>query len=375
MIRCPSLLRNLMPLAGTLLMCLMDAWRFLLLCLRPSLALAAENLFLRKQLTLYQERQIKPRRPTDATRMALAWLARWFDWRQALVIVRPATLIRWHRQGFGLLWRWKSTPGRPPISPDLQALIRRMAWENPSWGEERIANELWLKLGLRVSPRTVRKYLPKHLDHGRGKCAPSQHWRTFVRNHAQAIVACDFCVVVTATFRLLYVFVVMEHATRRILHVNVTAHPTAPWTLQQLRDAMSSKHAYRFLIHDRDTIFSQEHDQRVRHLGLRVLKTPTRSPQANALCERLLGTLRRECLDFLIPLTEHHLRYLLHEWAAHYNTGRPHMALGPGIPQPPLSLPVLRQTRRHRLPARVHVVAHPILGGLHHEYQLEEGAA
>src|SRR5262245_35400621 len=155
MIRCLALLRNLVPIARTLLMLLIDAWCFLRLCLHPSPALAAENLFLRKQLALYQERQSTPRRPTQATRVALGWLARWFDWRQALVIVQPATLIRWHRQGFRLFWRWKSTPGRPPVPPDLQALIRRMARENPTWGEERIANELLLKLGLRVSPRTV----------------------------------------------------------------------------------------------------------------------------------------------------------------------------------------------------------------------------
>ena len=136
-----------------------------------------------------------------------------------------------------------------------------MARENPSWGEERIANELLLKLGLRVSPRTIRKYLPKRLNPGRGKHATTQRWQTFVHNHAQAIVACDFCVVVTVTFRLLYVFVLMEHATRRILHVNVTAHPTASWTLQQLREAMPADHTYRFLIHDRDSIFSAQLDQ------------------------------------------------------------------------------------------------------------------
>jgi hypothetical protein len=146
--QCPSLLRNLIPLAGMLLMCLTDAWRFLRLCLRPSPALAAGNLFLRKQLALYQERQIKPRRPTQATRMALAWLAGWFNWRQALVVVQPATLIRWHRQGFRQWWRWKSMHGRPPLPAELRALIRRMARENPPWGEERIANELRLCLPL-----------------------------------------------------------------------------------------------------------------------------------------------------------------------------------------------------------------------------------
>ena len=203
----------------------------------------------------------------------------------------------------------------------------------------------------------------------------SQHWRTFVRNHATAIIACDFCVVVTATFRLLYVFVVMEHATRRMLYCNVTAHPTAHWTLQQLREAIPADHDYRFLIHDRDSIFSAQLDHSIRHLGLTVLKTPPQSPQANALCERLIGTLRRECLDFIIPLTEDHLRRLLYAWMPHYNAGRPHMALGPGIPQPPLSLPVPLHVHRHYLPPYVRVVARPILGGLPHEYALEAKAA
>jgi transposase InsO family protein len=196
-----------------------------------------------------------------------------------------------------------------------------------------------------------------------------------VRNHAQAIVACDFCVVVTVTFRLLYVFVVMEHLTRRILHVNVTASPTALWTMQQLRETIPPDHAYRFLIHDRDAIFSQELDQRLHHLGLRILKTPVWSPQANAFCERLLGTLRRECLDFLIPLTENHLRHLLNAWVRHYNEGRPHMSLGPGIPRPPATLPALLQDHRHRLPVHLRVGARPILGGLHHEYRLEAKVA
>jgi putative transposase len=374
MTRYTRLLHHVPHPVGTLLTLLVDVVRFLRLCLRPAPVLVVENLFLRKQLAFYQERHIKPRRATDATRLALVWLGRWCDCRQALARVQPETFTRWHRERFRLFWRWTSRPGRPPIPMDLQALIRRMAQDNPTWGEERIANELLLKLGLRGSPRTVRKYMPKRTRRGRGTRAISQHWRTFIRNHAQAIVACDFRVVVTATFRLLYVFVLMEHATRRILHINVTRHPTAPWTLQQLREAIPADHRYRFLLHARDSIVSAQLDRSIQHFGLRVLKTPPHSPQANALCERLLGTLRRECVDYLIPLSDNHLRCILAPWVPHYNRGRPHMSLGPGIPQPPPHLPVLLHRHRHRLPDHLWVVTQPILGGLHHEYLLEKVA-
>src|SRR5262245_26650797 len=242
-----SVVHNLHAMTGILLAFLLDAARFLVLCLRPASALAAENLFLRKQLAQYQERQAKPRRANDATRMALVWLSRFFDWRKALVIVQPATLLRWHRQGFRWFWRWKSNSGRPTLPKDLQALIRRMAMENPTWGQERLANELLLKLGLKVSPRTVRKYMPDYCIGSPGKRSSSQRWSTFIRNHAQGIVACDFCVVVTVTFRILYVFVIVEHASRRLFHVNVTAHPTALWTIQQFREAIPADHMYRFL--------------------------------------------------------------------------------------------------------------------------------
>jgi putative transposase len=164
----------------------------------------------------------------------------------------------------------------------------------------------------------------------------------------------------------------MEHATRCILHANVTAHLTAHWMLQQLREAIPSDHGYRFLLRDRDSVFSPELDQSRRHLGLRVLITPVRTPQANALCERLLGTLRRECLDCVMPLSAQHLRGLLTEWVGHYNTGRPHISLGPGIPQPSTSSPVPLQAHRPRLPKHLCVVAHALLGGLHHEYRLAE---
>jgi transposase InsO family protein len=249
---------------------------------------------------------------------------------------------------------------------ELRQLIRRIARENPLWGQERIANELWLKLGLRVSPRTVRKYLPRG----------DQRWSTFLKNHAQAIVACDFFVAVTSTFRLLYVFVVIEHRSRRLIHCNVTAHPSANWTRQQLREAVGYENRYEYLIHDRDSIFSCELDESVDRLGLRVLKSPPRCPTANAICERVIGTIRHECLDWIIPLSESHLRSILKSWTTHYNGGRPHMALGPGVPDSPvapLQSPDLKS--RHRLPEGAVIRGKPVLSRLHHEYSLAAVAA
>jgi putative transposase len=346
-----------------------DLVHFLSLSLRPRDSLAAENLFLRKQLAFYQERQIKPRRTDNPTRLTLVLLSRWFDWRNALTVVKPKTFTGWHRQGFRLFWRWQSRAGRRPIPRDLQRLIRQLADQNFSWGEERIANELLLKLGLRVSPRTIRKYLPKLPATPPGQARGDQRWSTFLRNHAQSIVACDFCVTVTATFRILYVLVVIEHASRRLLHLNTTGHPSAAWTLQQLRETISSDHPYRFIIHDRDAIFSADFDTALANLGLTVIKTPVRSPQANALCERVIGTLRRECMDWIIPLSEGHLRQTLRSWMAHYNRGRPHSSLGPGIPEPSSNLPVALQRQRHRFDRPTSVVARSILNGLHHEYR------
>lgn len=216
--------------------------------------------------------------------------------------------MRWHRKAWQLLWRIKSRPGRPPVPPQVRALIRRMRRET-GWGEQKIADELATKLGILVSPRTVAKYLPDpHHPWPRGE-TNGQRSATFVRNHAEAMVACDFCTTVTATFRIL--FVVMEVGSRRILHVNVTTNPTAEWTLQQLREALPWDHPYRFLLHDRDSIYSGRLDESIEALGFRVLRTPLRAPKANARCERLIGTVRRECLDHLIPFGENHLGRLL----------------------------------------------------------------
>ncbi len=237
--------------------------------------------------------------------------------------------------------------------------------DNPSWGEERIANELLLKLGLRVSPRTVRKYMPKRPS---GLPRGDQRWSTFLRNHAKAIIACDFFVAATVTFRTLYVFVLIQHGSRRLLHFNVTAHPTAAWTLQQLREVIGNEDSYRYLIHDRDAIFARHLDESIKALGLNILKSPVRCPKANGICERVIGTIRRECLDWLIPVTEAHLRSILKSWVDHYNGGRPHSSLGPGVPDPPNVLASVRKSEaRHRLGEGVTVLSKSVLGGLHHE--------
>lgn len=248
------------------------------LAVRPRHTSAAENLVLRRQLALYKERGRMTRRIDTATRVSLTLLSKWCDWRSCVVVVRPETVIRWHRQGWRLFWRYKSRPGRPRIPAELRDLIRRMAHENPLWGEERIANELLLKLGLRVSPRTVRRYMPKRPS---GRPRGDQRWSTFLRNHAHGVIACDFFVTVTATFKLLYVLVVIHHGSRRILHVNVTRHPTSAWTLRQLRETVGPER-HRYLLHDRDSIFSRQLDESIERLGLEVLKSPPHCPRANA---------------------------------------------------------------------------------------------
>src|SRR6202165_2718658 len=322
----------MLQLARAIVWVASDLLRLVVSFLRSSSALRAENLVLRKQLASYIERGIKPRRVDHATRVSLALFTRLFDWRDTVVIVRPATIVRWHRMGWRIFWRWKCTAGRPPMPPELRSLIRRMATENPLWGEERIANELLVKLGIRVSPRTVGKYVPKRPP---GQPRGDQRWSTFLKNHAKAILACDFFVAVSATFRMLYVFVVIEHGTRRLAHVNVTAHPSADWTVEQLRGGVGGGSRQPYLLPDREKIFAKHLDASIRALGIEVLRSPVASPKANSICECVIGTARRECLDWLIPVSEAHLRAILRCWVTHYNGGRPHSALGPGVPDPP----------------------------------------
>jgi transposase InsO family protein len=351
-----------------LLALISDTFAWLRLGMRSTKSIKAENLFLRQQLGLYIARGVKPRRVDPVNRVRLVLLSKLFDWRDSLVVVRPETLLRWHRSAWKLLWRVKSHPGRPAIPAQLQGLIRRMATENPIWGEERIANELLLKLGIRISPRTVRKYMPRRSP---GRPRGELRRSTFLRLHAQGVLACDFCLAITASFRMLYVFVfvVIEHGTRRLVHCNVTAHPTAAWTLQQLREVASIDHRYQFLLHDRDSIFSSGLDESIQALGIRVLRPAPHSPKMNALCERVIGTVHWECLDWLIPLSESHLCSLLKSWTQHYNHGRPHMSLGPGTPDSP-AITFPNFPSRHRRGESYSVRANPVLGGLHHEYCL-----
>ena len=272
---------------------------------RSRTALPAENLFLRKQLALFREREKRARPTKVADRFVFSKLARLFDWRSALVIVKPATLIGWHRAGFRRSWRRKSRrTGRPSVSREVIGLIRRMAAENPTWCEERIADELLLKLQIRLSPRTVGKYVKRWpRPHGAG----DQRWSTFVRNHAQGIVACDFFVAVTAHFRIVYVFVALEIGFRRSSFTS-----TSP-NIRQLNGRCSScvKHYPATQITSSFCMIGTalaNLDETVESWGIRVLRSPVRMPTANAYCERVIGSMRRECLDYVIPLSAWHLR-------------------------------------------------------------------
>ena len=258
----------------------------------------------------------------------------------------------------------------PATAEKYPRAVRQMDHDNPNWGEQRIADELSLKLGILVSPATVRKYL--ETGHRRGG-SKDQRWSTFVRNHPNGIVACDFMISVTASFRVLHVLVTIEIGSRRILHTNVTEHPTAEWTTQKLCEVLVFDHSYKFVIHDRDCIFPAL-DLALKDFGVRPIRTPVRAPMANAYCERLIGTIRRECLDYLIPLNQRHLRRTVKEFSRYYNRGRPHSALGPGVPEPPQDK-APASVHRHVLPAGYRVKSTLVLGGLHHEYSLEKEAA
>jgi transposase InsO family protein len=336
-------------------------WLFALLLagFKSKTRLAAENLCLRQQLAVLARRQPHPALRNKDRRFWIL-ICRWFGgWRECLVIVTPATVLRWHERGWRTYWRWKSKrckPGRKRIPLELRQLIRRLAAENPLWGQVRIMTEL-LKLGYMVSPRTVRKYMCRPWS---GK--PSPRWKDFLRQQAKDIWACDFLTARTLTFQTLYVFFLIHHATREIVHIRVTRHPTAAWTGQQLVNACLEREPPKYLLRDRDSIFGCEFSRRVRSLGVREIKTPVHAPKANAFAERFVGTLRRECLDHVFIFNERHLQRIVEEFVAYYNQHRPHRSLNHQTP-----LPTPAAATATGPPAWV--IAEPVLGGLHHVYR------
>jgi putative transposase len=303
--------------------------------LRPRSALLLENLALRQQLAVYQRRGARPRLRAGDRRFWSLLARLWPNWRSPLLFVQPETVIRWHRTAWRRYWTWKSRkrlPGRPRIDPALRQLIHQLARENPRWGVVRIVGEL-RALGYEVSARTVRRYRQHAL-----RRPPSQSWRTFLHNHASAIWAVDLFTVQTFTLRTVYVLVVIAHGRRRIVHVNVTRHPTAQWIWRQVVEATPWGARPRYLIRDHDRCYGKDFIQHAGRIGITTIVTPIRAPNANAVAERVIGTLRRECLDHLIVLNERHLLQVLREYVEHYNTKRPHRSLAldspDGRPQP-----------------------------------------
>jgi transposase InsO family protein len=319
---------------------------------KSKIRLEAENATLRHQLAVLR-RKLKGRAHlTNNDRWFFVQLYRWFpSILPVLMIIRPETLVRWHRAGFRRYWRWKSRRqgGRPPIKAELRALIRQMSTENELWGAPRIHGEL-LKLGVEVAQSSVAKYMVKR----RGP--PSQGWRTFLRNHAPEVAAMDLFVVPTIGFKLLYGLVVVRIHRRDLVCINVTANPTAEWVARQITEAFPWNEAPRYMIRDRDRIYGAVVTRRLRAMGIRDKPTAPASPWQNGFAERLIGSIRRECLDHVIVLGEVHLRRILRSYADYYNGFRTHRSLNKDTPN---SRPVQRSGA---------IISHAILGGLHHQY-------
>src|SRR5437867_4021764 len=322
-------------------------------CLRTHRDVAHEDLALRQQLAVWKAREPRPRL-TEMDRIFWVFLSKLgTSWRHSLLVVRPETVVGWHRQGFRRYWARKSRrrSGRPLISTELRDLIRRMSYANPLWGAPRIHGEL-LKLGLTVSQATVSKYMI------RPRRPPSQVWRTFLRNHAKDLIALDLFTVPTATFRVLFVLVILTHSRRRLVHFNVTEHPTAEWTARQLLEACALEEGPRYLIRDRDQVYGERFSHQARMLDIQEAVTAPRSPWQNAYGERVIGSIRRECLDHVVVIGERHLREILSKYVNYYNGTRTHLSLSKDAPEP----------RRVQLPSEGRVVKVPRVGGLHHEY-------
>jgi putative transposase len=322
---------------------------------RSRLALQVEILALRHQLGVLQ-RSIKRAKLTPADRMLWAWLsAVWKEWRSGIFIVKAATVIGWHRMGFRLFWTWKirrGKPGRPRVPDEIRALIRTMSRENPIWGAPRIHGEL-LKLGIDIGETSVSKYMIRR------RRPPSQTWRTFLENHVKSMVSVDFFTVPTIRFQILYVFLVLAHDRRRILHFAVTAHPTAQWSVQQLREAFPWDTAPRYLLRDRDRIFSRDFVDQVKAMGIKEFLSAPRSPWQRAYVERVIGTIRRECLDHVIVSNERSLYRYLRDFLDYYHRTRTHLGL---LKDTPESRPVQSAQAGG-------VISIPKVGGLHHRYE------
>jgi transposase InsO family protein len=314
--------------------------------------LEVENLFLRHQLNIALRRTPQRLQLRSSDRALMVWMTRMWPSLLGLTrVVQPATILRWHRCGFRAYWRWKSRarPGRPRVERELRDLIRRMSEENPLWGAPRIHGEL-LKLGFKVAESTVSKYMMRH----RGP--PSQTWRTFLRNHAEAIAAIDLCVVPTLTFERLFAFLVLGHGRRQLLWFAVTPSPTAEWLAQQIVQAFPWNTAPTYLVRDNDGAYGQAFTRRLRTMGIRDRPTSPRSPWQNPYAERLIGTLRRECLDHVLIFGERHLRQILTSYSSYYNKTRTHLSLDKDAP-------LRRAVQRCGT-----IVATPILSGLYHQY-------
>jgi transposase InsO family protein len=314
--------------------------------------LEIENLYLRHQLNIATRRTAHRLRLRRADRALLVWMT-WL-WPSLLGlsrVVQPDTILRWHRAGFRAYWRWKSRgrPGRPRITRELRELIRQMSKENPLWGAPRIHGEL-LKLGFEIAESTVSKYMIRH----RGP--PSQTWRTFLRNHADAIAAIDLCVVPTLTFERLFAFLVVGHGRRQLLWFAVSRHPTAEWLAQQIVEAFPWNTAPGYLIRDNDAAYGETFTNRLRTMGIRDRPISPRSPWQNPYVERLIGTLRRECLDHLLVFGEQHLQQVLESYSLYYNETRTHLGLSKDVP-------LHRAIQRYGT-----ITATPVLSGLHHRY-------
>ena len=337
-------------------------------------ALAAEIIFLKEQLANFESRKVKPKRATPTQRLVMVWLSKHFNWRNSLRIVKPDTFIRWHRIAYEKYWAYKSKPGRPTIPLKLIHLIRKIQRENPLAGQRMIELILLLKFDIVLSPRTIAKYmLQAPSGDSEKKTTSPQSWSTFIQNHAKAIIAADFMTVVSWNFKTYYVLVILEISSRKIIHTNVTDHPTASWAIQQFREAIPSDHSYKYLIHDRDSIFSNQLNRSVENLGLKIKLTPPRSPKANAFCERVIGTIRRDCLDHMLIFSQNHLYKIMKEYVNYYNHDRPHSSLL-NFPAKSRHIPRNKDKHRHHLPSNTKTISRPILGGLHHDYCLKKAA-